>query len=89
MTAGFFERAPTGLGHDRQLGAEALDVLGLAAEMPRRDQQREVDVLRAGVLDPIIDLRLHALPDRIAPRTDDHRAAHRAVLRKSALAMTS
>ena len=33
--------------HHRQLGAEALDVLGLALQVALRDQQREVDVLGA------------------------------------------
>jgi len=37
--------------HDGELGAEALDVLGLAAHVGLRDEQREVRVLRAARLD--------------------------------------
>ena len=41
------ELLAAGVRHHRELGAEALDVLGLAAEVALRDEQREVDVLGA------------------------------------------
>ena len=67
-------------GDDRQLGAEALDVVGLAAQVALGDQQREVGVARAAGLDPVVEAPLQELPDAVRPRADDHRAADRAVL---------
>jgi hypothetical protein len=55
-------------------------VVGLAAQVAVRDQEREVDVLGAGDLDAIVERALDALPDRVAVRPDHHRAAHRPVL---------
>ena len=66
--------------HDGELGAESLDMLGLAFEEVHRDQQREVRVLRAGGLDAPVDLGLHPLPDRVAVGPDDHGPARRTVL---------
>ena len=77
---GLLELLAAGMGDDRQLGAEALDVLGLAAQVALGDEQREVGVLGAGRLDAGVDLGLHPLPDAVAVRADDHRAPHRAVL---------
>ncbi len=68
------------VGDHRQLGAEALDVLGLTLEQGHRDEHREVDVVVPGGLDALVQLGLHPLPDAEAPRLDDHRAAHQAVL---------
>ena len=66
--------------HDRQLGAEPLDVRGLPREVVLGDEQREVGVLRAGRLDPPVDVGLDVLPDRVAVREDHHGAAHRPVV---------
>ena len=57
------ELLAAGEGDDGQLGAEALDVLGLALEVALGDEQREVGVLGAGGLDAGVDLGLHPLPD--------------------------
>jgi len=64
----------------RQLGAEALDVLGLAPQVRLRDEQREVGVLRASGLDPVVHLALHPLPQRVPGRPDHHGAADRPVV---------
>ena len=69
-----------GDGDHRELGAEALDVLGLALEVGLRDEEREVGVLGAAGLDALVDLGLHPLPDRVAVGPDHHRAADGAVL---------
>ena len=45
-----------------------------------RDEQREVGVLVAGVLEHLVERALHLLPDGVAVRPDDHAAAHRAVV---------
>ena len=74
-----------GVGDDRQFGAESLDVLGLALEVAQRDEEREVGVLRAGLLDARVHLGLHALPDRPPVGADHHRAAHRSVVGHLAL----
>ena len=45
-TTRLLELLAAGDGDDRQLGAEPLDVLGLALEVRLGDEQREVGVLR-------------------------------------------
>jgi hypothetical protein len=68
------------VGDDRALLGEALDVLGLLLEERQRDEQREVRVDVAGVLEHAVEDPLHVLPQRVAPRLDHHAAAHRRVL---------
>ena len=65
---------------DRQLGGEALDVLGLLVQQLLGDEQGEVDVLVARRLETIVQCLLDVLPDRIAVRLDDHRALGQTVL---------
>ncbi len=74
------ELLAAGHGDHGQLGTEALDVIGLALQVALGDEQREVGVLGADVLDAAIDVGLHALPDGVAVRADDHGAPHRAVV---------
>ena len=69
-----------GEGDHRQLGAEALDVLGLPLEVGLGDEEREVGVLGAARLDAGVDLGLHPLPDGVAVGPDDHRAPDGTVL---------
>src|SRR5262249_42958004 len=69
------ERAAARLGHHGDLGREPLDELALLREHRRGHEQREVDVLVAGGLDAVVELALDRLPDRVAVRLDDHRAA--------------
>ena len=77
---GLVQLLAAGVGDDCQLGAEALDVLGLALEVALGDEQREVGVEGTARLDALVDLGLHPLPDRVAVRPDDHRPADRAVV---------
>ena len=68
------------VGDHRDLRREALDVIGLLLEQAHRDQQREVEVLVPGRLEPVVERALQQLPDGVAVRPDDHRAPCRAVL---------
>ena len=77
---GLLELLAAAVGDDRDLGREPLDMVGLALEQAHRDQQREVDVLVSGGLDPIVERTLGVLPDRVAVGLDDHRALGGAVL---------
>ena len=76
-TSGSSSSLPAGVGHDGELGGEALHVLGLAPEVALRDEQREVGVLVPGRLDPAVQVRLEELPDAVAVGADDHRAPDR------------
>jgi hypothetical protein len=64
------------VGDDGQLRVEALDVLGLLLQVALGDEQREVGVLVAQVLEHLVQDALHVLPDGIAIGTDDHAALH-------------
>ena len=59
---------------------EALDVLGLLFQKAQRDEQREIGVLMAGLLEHPIEHALHVFPEGIAPRLDHHAAAHGGIL---------
>ena len=61
---------------DGALLGEAFHVLGLLREIAQRDEEREVRVLVPGRLERGIEEALHVLPDAVAPRLDDHAAAH-------------
>src|SRR5439155_20620784 len=77
---GLLELLAAGVGDHRELGAEPLDVLLLAFEVALGDEQREVRVGRARVLDAPVELGLHPLPDRVPVGPDDHRSPHRPVV---------
>jgi len=66
--------------HDRAFLGEALDVLGLLLEEAQGDEEREVGVDVAGVLEHAVERVLDVLPEGVAPRLDDHAAANRAGL---------
>ena len=68
------------MGDDRAFLGEALDVRGFLLHEGQRDEQREVGVLVAGGLEHVVQRALHVLPERVAPRLDDHAAAHGGVL---------
>jgi hypothetical protein len=50
-------------------------VIGLLGEQAHRDEQGEVQVLVAGGLEAVVERALGVLPDGVAMRPDDHRAA--------------
>ena len=68
------------MGHHRALLGEALHVFGFLLQERQRDEQREVRVLVARVLEHAVEHALHVLPQGVAPRLDHHAAAHGAVL---------
>ena len=61
-TTGSSSSLPPRVGDDRQLRREALDVLGLAAQVALGDEEREVGVLGAGGLDAGIELAPASAP---------------------------
>ena len=65
---------------DRALLGEPSTCSASFCRKRQRDEQREVGVLVAGRLEHVVERALHVLPDRVAPRLDDHAAAHRRVL---------
>ena len=68
------------VGHHRHLRRKPLHVLRLPREEALRDEQREVGVLVAGVLEHLVQGPLHLLPDGIPVGPDDHAATDRAVI---------
>ena len=58
---------------------EALHVLGFLGQEALRNEQREVGVDVAQLLEAVVQPALHHLPDAVAVGPDDHAAAHRAV----------
>ena len=66
--------------HDGAFLGEPFDVLRLFLQEAHRDEQREVGVLVARGLEHRVELALDVLPDRKAPRLDDHAAADVGVL---------
>ena len=68
------------VGHHRTLLGEAFHVGRLLAQVAFRDEQREVRIDMAGVLEHAVQHVLHALPDGKAVGLDDHAALDVAVL---------
>jgi hypothetical protein len=79
------ELLAAGVGDDRQLRRETLDVLGLALQVARRDQQREVGVEVTGLLDAPVDVGLQQLPHPVSVGADYHCAPDRAAVDQLAL----
>ena len=80
LAVGFDAGRKAVMGDDGALLREALDMLGFLLEVRQRDEQREVRVLVAGVLEHLVEHALDILPDRVAPGLNDHAAANIAVL---------
>src|SRR5215204_2155638 len=59
----FFQLFPAPYGYPRELGVEALDVLGLLLKVALGDEQREVSVPVARRLEAVVQVALDALPD--------------------------
>ena len=77
---GLLEHLPPADRHHRDLRGEPFDVLRLLGEEALRDEEGEVGVLVSRGLEHPVEGLLHLLPDGIAVGTDDHAAAHRAVI---------
>ena len=65
---------------DRELGRKPLDVLRLLLQEALRDEQREVRVARAGLLDALVELVAQRLPNRKTVGTKHDASAHRRVV---------
>ena len=65
---------------DRAFLGETFDVRGLLLQIAQRDEKREVGIAMAGCLEHPVEDRLHSLPQSVAPRLDDHAAAHFGIL---------
>ena len=68
------------VGDHRALLGESLHMLRLLFEEALRDEEREIGVLVAGVLEHFVEDPLDVLPQPVAPRLDHHAAAHRRIL---------
>ena len=73
----FFQFLATGVSDHGQFGRKAFHVLGLLLDEAFGNQQREVGVDVAGLLEHAVQLGLHVLPDGVAVGTDHHAALHR------------
>ena len=61
--------------HDGAFLGEAFHMVGLAAEKGFGDEQGEVSVLVARLLELVVQDALHAFPDGVAVGLDDHATA--------------
>ena len=68
------------VGDDGELGREPLDVLRLFLQEALRDEQREVRVARAGLLDALVELVAQRLPNRKTVGSKHDASAHRRVV---------
>lgn len=68
-----------------QLWRESLHVVRLLLKETVGDELREVGILVARLLEPCIQVRLHALPQCVTVGADDHGATHRAIVGKLGL----
>ena len=64
------------MGHHRAFLRKTFHVLGFAREERFWNQQWEIGVLNAGLLEHAVQDVLHLFPNRIAVRLDHHAAAH-------------
>src|SRR3546814_2556095 len=64
------------LGDDRHFLCEPVDMVGFLLEEAQGNEEREIEVLDARILDRGVHHRLDAFLDAIAPRLDDHAAAN-------------
>ena len=77
-----FEFLAAAMRDHRNFGRETLDVLRLLLQEALRDEQREIGVARAGLLDAPVELVAQLLPDREAVGPKDDTSAHRRVVRQ-------
>ena len=68
------------MGDDGTFLGEAIDVRGFLLNVANRNEEREVGVHMAGLLEHRVEVALDVLPEGVAPRLDDHAAADGAIL---------
>ncbi len=69
------------VGDDRHFLCETIDMLGFLGKIAQRYEDREIAVIVARRLDPVVEQPLDAFPYAIAPGANDHAAAHARFLR--------
>ena len=70
----------TRVGDDGAFLGEAVDVRGFLLDVADRDEEREVGVHVAGLLELLVEVAVDVLPESVTPRLDHHATADRAVL---------
>ena len=70
------------VGDDGTFLGEAVDVRGFLLDIADRNEEREVGVHVAGLLEHRVEVALDVLPQGVTPRLDNHAAADGAVLRQ-------
>ena len=75
-----FELLAAAVSHHRAFRGEPLHVLGLPLHEALGNEEREVGVHMAGVLEHPVQGPLHLLPDGVSVGADDHASPHRGVL---------
>ena len=68
------------MGDDGALLGETIDMRGFLLDVADRDEEREVGVHVAGLLEHRVEVAVDVLPERVTPRLDHHATADRAVL---------
>jgi hypothetical protein len=68
------------VGHHREFGRKALDVLGFFFEKTHWDEEGKIGVFVAGFLEPPIEFIADFFPDRVAARSDHHAALDRRII---------
>ena len=76
LQATFAIRFQPMMRHDGALLGKPFDMLGLFFQKAHRNEQRKISILDPGRLEHRVELALDVLPDRVAPRLDDHAAPH-------------
>ena len=67
-----------GMRDDRQFRTEAFDMLRFPPDVTLRNEEREIGVLVAGLLEAPVQARFYGFPDFIAVGLDDDATTHRA-----------
>ncbi|OPZ72041.1 MAG: hypothetical protein BWY82_01528 [Verrucomicrobia bacterium ADurb.Bin474] len=75
-------RHEPGVSDNRTLLCKAIHMLGLFFDVALGNEQGEIGVLMARVLEHLVKNALHVLPDGVAPRLDDHTPPYRRILGK-------
>ena len=68
------------VGDDGAFLGEAVDVRGFLLDVADRDEEREVGVHVAGLLEHRVEVAVDVLPEGVTPRLDHHATTDRAVL---------
>ena len=68
------------VGDDRTFLGKTIDVGGFLLNVANRDEEREISVHMAGLLEHLVEVAVDIFPEGVAPRLNHHATADRAVL---------